>query len=139
MIDINEKEYLEIAKKYRTKYAKHTPHVDSSYKDVDNLIQHLEHATYFTSFDEEYKKEYIEVFNITTKTLDTYFELLEKNPEFRELELHGNQLKGIVGFPDLLRYCYSKDAQKEQKELFGQGNLAKEHYIMLCAEKLKEK
>lgn len=139
MTEINEKELAEIANQYREKFKQYKPKSMSSFKDTDNLLHHLEYAKYFSSFDEEYKKEYIQVFNITTKTLDTYFELLEKNPQFRELELEGNQLEGIVGFPEILSYCNSIEGQKEQKEIFGTNNMVKEHYIMLCDKKLNDK
>lgn len=137
---MNPELYVKIAEKYKRKYEDYgESNGASSFRDVGNLVWNPDRIQeIFATKTGDEKKQYLRWFRMSIKCLRTYFQLLDSNTEFREAELHGNQLKNIVGFPDILDYCNSEKARLEQEEIFGYNPSRKAHYILLSKKRLED-
>jgi hypothetical protein len=133
-----------IADRYRREYESYGEVAGaSSFRDVKNLISEMKyisrHYSNFKKGDEVFN--YVRMFRIYRIALRDYFDLLDAYPDYREAELYGNQEgeKIIVGFPDLLAYCRSREGMLEQEKIFGDNHPhVKEHYVMLSKKRLED-
>ena len=132
--------YAKIAEKYKQKYESYGESSGaSSFRDVRNLVWNPDRIQeIFATKTGDERKQYLRWFNVSIKSLRTYFRLLDSNAEFREAELHGDEPKNIVGFPDIMNYSGSEKAIFEQEEIFGYSPARKAHYILLSKQRLED-
>ena len=130
----------QIAERYNQKYESYGESSGaSSFRDAGNLVMGLEAVSkYFDRFTKDERRKNLRGFRICMNALRDYFKLLDSHPEYRKVELYGDEPRGIVGFPDLLTYCMSEEGLLEQEKLFGDSPRPKAHYILLSKKRLED-